>query len=202
MGEEYQMTIWEAPVSEELGDHGEERDNITESVTEIISTDKEESTKNLIDRNQSENTNVTNQRSSAIESETIKKQIIPKEYAFTISKLWETMDRRGGMEFRHVHNSLKRITSDDMTTGEVGKYLKYCNAVKIKGRKNRKEYLPGRDKWALSESEQMKVLLRKPKYEGPYTFADAVFRADEEKESKLYDDYLPNKEEADEEQSN
>lgn len=202
MGEEYQMTIWEAPKSKECEDVGETNfqpplpypDDINkteettivpknESVTEIISTDKMDDPKDLIDTIQSSN-------------EQIQKQIIPKEYAYIISELWKTMDTRPTMEFRNVHNRLKQITHSDLTTGQIGKYLKYCKAVEIKNRKKRYQYLPDRDKWTLSESKQINPLSRDVKNEGFVTYANAVFMADEERESRIYEDYLSRKEES------
>jgi hypothetical protein len=205
MGEEYQMTIWEAPKSEECEGVGETNlqpplpypDDIkkeetfigpkNESITEIATPSEMYDVKDSIDTIQSVSSPAIVQIPNEIQNETMQKQVVPKEYAYVISELWKTIDRRGGMEFRHVHNRLKSITKDDMTTGEAKKYLKYCNAEEIKGRKNRKKYLPGRDKWTLSETKQ-NALPRKPKYEGPYTFVDALDRADKIRESILYDE--------------
>ena len=218
MGEEYQMTIWEAPKSGECEDVGETNlqpplpypDDINkteettivpknESVTEIISINKMDDTNDSIDTIntiQSVNSPAIFQISNEIQNETMQKQIIPKEYAYVISELWKTMDNRPTMELRNVHNRLKQITHSDLTTGQVGKYLKYCKAVEIKNRKKRYQYLPDRDKWTLSESEQIRPLRRDIKNEGFVTYANAVFMADEERESRIYEDYLSRKEES------
>lgn len=162
--------------------------SIKETVTEIVITDNIDGMNDLIDTIQSVNSPASVQNPNETQNEIIQKQIIPEEDAFIVSELWKTMDKRFTMEFRNVHNRLKQITHKDLTTGQARKYLKYCKAVEIKNRKKRYQYLPDRDKWTLSKPKPENSIPKKPKYEGPYTFADAVFRADEERESKLYDE--------------
>lgn len=200
MGEEYQMSLSEAPKSEEYAvstdGRGENSDEgIKETVTEITHPDKIYNTNESIDTFQSVNSPVIVQNPNETQNEIIQKQIIPEEDAFIVSELWKTMDKRFTMEFRNVHNRLKKITQRDLTTGQVRKYLKYCKAVEIKNRKKRYQYLPDRDKWTLSKPKSENSIIKKPKYDGPYTFADAVFRADEERESKIYDEEMDNNDE-------
>jgi hypothetical protein len=110
-------------------------------------------------------------------------KVVPEKYASEINQLWQRMDRIGGMELRQVLDTLKYITSEDLTYGQISKYLKYCKIEKKSSGRNK--YLPGRNEWKLSIPELTNRSLKtSTSQKEVFTFSQAVHEALERKENE------------------